>query len=348
MNQNNKTYNFKTSEGVNYIIYLNYHYLFISKLGADSEIKQLIKEDKIINFSVDIDLYDNFHIIYYSASKMLKYFTYSLDKGMNCIFKRKHSINSLYIKIIKENVHIFYKTENLYKFNAILYYSNFVNNTCVYQEVFETNSSNCTHSYFTDYYEKNMYLFYCEDYLHGKYILNNYYQDNNKLIKSNETIILPETQHLNFFVAPNNIGVIIYNKKIHDTWHLSINYRNLNKIESQWSSSIFTSLNNTNNNFKDNNNILSSKIVQLENKIYNLDEIVLSLKKESKRNRKLLFQKTQEYKSSLLTYDNKISNIKKVKDEYITLANKKIDVLLKDINEKDKIIFDFHKLLKKR
>jgi hypothetical protein len=369
MYSDNRLYSIKTSKQMNYLIYLNFGVLLITDLNKKVETKDLIKDKNIVSFAIDIDINDNIHILYYTTANILNYSIYYSQEIINTVFKKHIKyLENLNIKVIEDSIDIFYKTENLYKTNAILYYNRFITNKCIYGDELEIVCQGNEKSYFTDYYDKNLYLLYCNNCNKGIYELNNYYNNSDKLIKSKEKIVITDTKKLDFFVDLKNIGVITFNKIINSNSETLIKYKDFSTSNSEWSKEIVLLQSTINNDNKVNTNSvfhienktmlldkgfkneffkLSSLIKQYEKNICNLQQQIDDYKKELSSYKRVQLRKIEDFKNIIGNNQKSISSLKKEKDMHSNSLNEKIQLLLDSLNDKDKIIADLYKLLRK-
>ncbi|MCY6356047.1 hypothetical protein [Clostridium sp. ZS2-4] len=248
MLSNKGNYIVKTSKNRFYKFYINNKKLVTEKFIGNQKINQAILDEEILNYSLDIDKYDKIHLIYLTINGALKYTSYpSNNNHMNILtLKNNLSIDTLDIKVLESDIHIFYKTNSLYKNKSLLYHHYFHNNNFLDEEMIEINCPKYVCPYFVDSYKNNIYMLYCNDYDKSQYKIKKFNSFTNLWCDFENNIVIKDANNLNFFVTPNNIGIISYNKAINKNLQTLIIYKDFNTTDSIWSQNICISNNNVN------------------------------------------------------------------------------------------------------
>lgn len=248
---NKKTYIVQTSKNIFFKFYIKNEKLTLEKSSNNNINGKVLLEENILNFSLDIDRNDKIHIIYVSKNNVLKYTIFpSQNNSMNIIsLKDNFFVDKLDIKSIRNDIHIFYKTNNLCNGKNILWHYYFKENTYNKKKIFEIPYTKYVNPYFIDNYKNDIYLLFCNNYNTNKYSIEKYNIDSDMWYNLENNIMLKDINNLNFFITPHNIGILSYNKSIKNTSQILLKYKDFNTKNSHWSKEIFIS-NNSINSFK--------------------------------------------------------------------------------------------------
>ncbi|WMJ81121.1 hypothetical protein RBU49_02400 [Clostridium sp. MB40-C1] len=251
MLSNKRTYLIKTSENELSKFYIDNKKLASEKFIQGKKVKEFILKEDIMNYALDVDKKGNVHLIYITCDGILNYTVYSYSaKHFNIVtIKDNFFPDTLDIKAIEGNIHIFYKTSNLYKNKSLLCHYYFYNNNCLDEKMIEINCPKYICPYFLDTNENNIYLLYCNDYYRHKYTIKKFNLNSNSWQDFDKNISIENANSLNFFINPHNIGIISYNKSINKNIETLIKYKDFNNSNSTWSKDIVIS-NNALNSFK--------------------------------------------------------------------------------------------------
>lgn len=248
---NKKKYIVQTSHNIFLKFYIKNEKLTLGKNPFNNTKEFVLLNEKILNYSLAIDKNDDIHILYVSKNNVLKYTVFpSQNNSINIVsIKDNFFVDKLDIKIIRNHIHIFYKTNNLYNKKNILWHCYFKENTCNEKNFFHIPYNKYVSPYFIDTYKNDIYLLYCNNYNTNSYSIKKYNITCHDWYDLEDNIIMKDINNLNFFITPHNIGILSYNKSIKNTSQILLKYKNFNKKDSTWSKEIFIS-NNSINSFK--------------------------------------------------------------------------------------------------
>lgn len=246
-----RIYIIKTSENELSKFYIDNKKLASEKFIKGKKLKEFILDEDIINYALDVDKKGNVHLIYLTYDGILNYTVYSSkSKYFNVVtIKDNFFPDTLDIKAIKNNIHIFYKTDLLYKNKSLLCHYYFCNNNCLDEKMIEINCPKYICPYFLDTNDNNIYMLYCDNYCNHNYKIKKFNLNSNLWEDFDKNIFIENAHNLNFFITPRNIGIISYNKSINKNIQTLIKYKDFNNSNCTWSKDIVIS-DNTLNSFK--------------------------------------------------------------------------------------------------
>lgn len=253
---NKRNFIIRTSENTFYKFSLHNENLFVEifyeNQNENPKVKQAILDEKILNYSLDIDINDKIHILYITTDGNLNYTIYPSNDGhmnMNIItVKNNFTVDTLDIKVLKLEVHMFYKTKDLNKNIGFIYHSYFHNSNWIDEETLEINCPKYICPYFLDNYKSDLYILYCNNYDNHEYRMKKFNSIDSIWYDFENNIVIKDVHNLNFFITPDNIGIIFYNKSLDRNSQILLTYKDFNHTNSTWSKNITIS-NNSENSF---------------------------------------------------------------------------------------------------
>ncbi|MBU5483655.1 hypothetical protein KQI86_04885 [Clostridium sp. MSJ-11] len=215
---------------------------FNSESNSSLEIK-----DVILDYSVDIDKNDVIHLIYLCSDGKLKYKLYPslIETTINNINLKMHNIRFLSLKLINNQIHIFYMLGN--KINSQIWeicHSYWNGKKWINKKITQVFSQKYIYPYMISHDENNIYLFYSKD-----------SQENYSIKKFNfnfhvwgtleDNINIKNSHNITFF-HHNNFFIICYNASINKTIKTLLRYKDISSVNQSWSSDLVISGNRSN------------------------------------------------------------------------------------------------------
>lgn len=188
----------------------------------------------VIDFSVDIDVYNHIHIIYLTNQGILMHSIFSSasrDEIITRIDINTHFVRYIKLKIVLDKINIFYMTcssKNVHTWSLNhIYFKNCLWNSIIISNI---NVAYRLFSYIVDIFKENLYIFFSSnsDYYFKIQYFNN---STNKWTTIDSNIYVPCAENANFFIAPSGTGFINYSGNNSSS---IIKYKNFNLPYKCW------------------------------------------------------------------------------------------------------------------
>lgn len=226
----------RTSKNQIYKFYIENQNLIIEKINIRNEENKTILREGIIDFSLDIDENDKIHVVYTKNKRELVYTQYPEDIDDINIIKVDYgwTIDSIKVKSIGSNINIFYRSNDLFKSTSYICHKYL----CKEKWLDKITAQNYISPYFIDNHGEYIYILYCKSRNTGEYKIRKFYLTNDNWDNLEDNMIIKDADNVNFFITPDNIGIISFNKIIENNLQVLIRYKNFNVENSSWSCDI--------------------------------------------------------------------------------------------------------------
>ncbi|WP_139904355.1 hypothetical protein [Clostridium thermarum] len=205
-------------------------------------------EQDILDYSVDIDREDKIHILFLNGAGELCYRLHPLlntQKKLVEINLKTTSMKFLTLKVIDEDIHIFYMLSNRHSSTWSIYHSLWHNNAWTVKKVVEVTAEKLLQPYRIDYTKNNLYLFYSKN-SRDSYGIKKFNLDFYMWGDLDECIDLNGSHNASFIINERNVAFICYSSSIYRNIYTVIKYRDLNNNSSRWSKDLPLSENSIN------------------------------------------------------------------------------------------------------
>jgi len=234
----------KSSRGENYKFYIEDKTLILEKYSGKRKVEKNILVEDVLDYSLDMDENDKIHIVYVNNKRELSYTNYPDDiHGIN-ISKANDNciIDSIKVKVIQSRLNIFYRVNDMSK-NTSYICHNYIYDLRWLDEI---TLPKYMVPYLIDNNKDDIYILYCKSIYTNEYRIKKFNIAKGMWEELEEKFILKDCMNLNFFITPQNIGIICFNKIINNNSHILVKYKDFNVENSNWSSDIEISKVNTN------------------------------------------------------------------------------------------------------
>ncbi|WP_315121597.1 hypothetical protein [uncultured Clostridium sp.] len=214
---------------------------FNCEFNSSLEIK-----DVVLDYSVDMDKNDVIHLIYLCSDGKLKYKLYPslIETTINNINLKMHNIRFLSLKLINNQIHIFYMLGNKINLQSWeICHSYWTGKNWINKKVTQVFSQKYIYPYMISYDESNIYLFYSKD-SQENYGIKKFNLDF-RIWGTLEDNINIKNSHNTTFFQYNNFFIIYYNISINKTMKTLIRYKDLSSVNQSWSNDLIISNNNS-------------------------------------------------------------------------------------------------------
>jgi hypothetical protein len=222
--------------------------LMLQPVSASSAAAANAIEQDIIDYSVDIDRDDKIHILFLNDSGELYHRIHpsiNTQKKLAEINLKASSLKFLTLKVIEEDVHIFYMLNSRHSNTWSIYHSLWHNNNWATKKVVDVTAEKLLQPYRIDYTKNNLYLFYSNN-SKDSYGIKKFNLDFYIWGDLDEAIELKGAHNASFLINDRNVAFICYNASINRNIYAVIKYRDLNNNSSLWSKDVPLSDNSIN------------------------------------------------------------------------------------------------------
>lgn len=256
----NNSYIVRTSKDNLYRFYINDGNLTVERFEKFKKINTYIFIKDILEYSLYIDKNDKIYIVYITNKRQLMYIDFSGNSSPIEIPHLTGEILIYSIGIISVNsiVHIFFVANDKNKQCSYLYHCYLNSNEWINEKVTEVDYSKYTRAYFLDFYQKDIYIFYCRNSALEQYTIIKYNTSNKELSDFENNILIKDISNLKFLISPKGIGLIYFNKIVNNNAETHALYKDFNNLNSVWSY----------NNISDNNSNALKSIIFCKNNIF--------------------------------------------------------------------------------
>ncbi|MDF2882044.1 MAG: hypothetical protein K0R54_2601 [Clostridiaceae bacterium] len=201
---------------------------------TDSFTNKLSYRKNVVDFSVDVDVYNNIHIIYLTNRGILMHSIFSSasrDEMITKVDSNTHFVKYVKLKIVLDKINIFYmmcSIENVHSWSLNhIYFKNCVWNNTLISNI---NVSHRLFSYIIDTYRENLYILYSPN---SDYYFKIQYSNNriNNWVTMDSNIYIECAENANFFITPSGTGFINY---FENNSNSIIKYKNFNLPYECW------------------------------------------------------------------------------------------------------------------
>ncbi len=259
----NNSYIVRTSKDNLYRFYINNGSLMVERFQGLKKTNTYTFIKDILEYSLYIDKNDKIYIVCITNKGQLMYIDFNSNSSpieIPCL-KSEILIYSLNILSMDSSVHIFFAANDKTKQCNYIYHCYLNSNEWTNEKVTEIDYSKYTRAYFLDFYEKDIYIFYCKNSVFGQYTIIRYNTSNKKWSDFENNILIKNINNLKFLISPKGMGIIYFNKIINNNAETHALYKDFNNLNSIWS---------YNNISSSNSNALKPIIFSINNIFYYL------------------------------------------------------------------------------